>query len=127
MRTRFLIVAGVLAVSAACAGGPRGASPDPSAKVEIDLAQIDDDGRCGPPDGKVAVSYEFCIPDTERHKAEVRAIDRSVQLMPGSRGRIGAGPGECLCIGTAGKDWRDVLRRLSELPYVKRVIRCHFE
>ncbi len=124
MRTGFLIA---MALLAACAGGPTGAVPDPWAKVEIDLASIDADGRCGPPDGKVAVSYEFCIPDTERHKAEVRAIDRSVQFMPGSRGRIGAGPGECLCVGTAGKDWRDVLRRLAERPDIKRIIPCHFE
>ncbi len=31
-------------------------------KVELDLARLDADGLRGPPDGKVSVSYEFCIP-----------------------------------------------------------------
>jgi hypothetical protein len=68
------------------------------------------------------------IPNTEQHRAEVRRIDPSVQFMAGSRGRIGAGEGQCLCIGeTHQKDFRAVLRSLSELPYIERIIECHFE
>jgi hypothetical protein len=59
--------------------------------VELDLAQLDKDGLRGPPDGKVAVSYEFSIPNTNACKAEVKAIDPTIQFMPGSRGRIGEG------------------------------------
>ena len=96
-------------------------------KIEFDLSQLDKDGLTGPPDGKVALSYEFCIPNTDARKAEVKAIDRTVQFMPGSSGRIGSGKGECLCIGSTRADYRDVLGRLAGLPYVKRIIRCHFE
>ena len=85
------------------------ASADPTGpwkKVEIDLTRIGEDGLRGPPDGKVAVAYEFCIPNTGGHKARVRAIDSSVRFMPGSRGRIGAGKHQCLCIGsTSQKCW----------------------
>jgi hypothetical protein len=95
--------------------------------VELDLTRLDKDGLRGPPDGKVAVSYEFCIPNTDTCKAEVKAIDPTIQFMPGSRGRIGAGKDECLCIGTTQKDYRDILNRLAELQYVKRIIECHFE
>ena len=46
----------------------------------------------------------------------------------GSRGRIGAGPGACLCIGsTHGPGWRDVLEALAALPDVGRIIECHRE
>ena len=97
-------------------------------KVEFDLAQLDAEGLRGPADGKVAVSYEFCIPNTDECKARVKAIDPTVQFMPGSRGRIGAGKQECLCIGsTHQKNFRQVLQALANLPYVARIIECHFE
>src|SRR5690242_3111957 len=65
-------------------------TPDPASKIQFDLTTIAPDGLRGPADGKVAVAYEFVIPDTPEHREEVRAIDPSVQFMPGSRGRIGA-------------------------------------
>ena len=97
-------------------------------KVGVDLSNVDHDGLRGPADGKVAVSYEFCIPDTPEHRAAVRAIDPTVQVMPGSRGRIGASIGQCLCIGsTHQKNYKAVLRSLSNLPYIERIIECYFE
>jgi len=101
---------------------------DSSSKVEFDLSVLDKDGLRGPADGKVAVSYEFSIPDSDVCRAEIRAIDPTVQFMPGSRGRIGAGKNECLCIGsTHQENFREVLRALSEKSYISRIIECHFE
>lgn len=101
---------------------------DQSAKIELDLSRLDSAGLRGPADGKVAVAYEFAIPDTLECRAEVQGIDPTVKFMPGSPGRVGAGPGECLCIGsTARQDYRHVLRSLADLPYIERIIECHFE
>lgn len=100
---------------------------DPGPKVELDLTKLDKNGLRGPADGKVSVSYEFCIPNTDKCKAAVKAIDPTVQFMPGSRGRIGAGKDECLCIGETRANYREVLTRLADLPYIKRIIECHFE
>lgn len=97
-------------------------------KIEINLSNVDQDGLRGPADGKVAVSYEFCIPDTPEHRAVVKTIDPTVQFMPGSRGRVGASKRQCLCIGsTHQKGYRDVLRSLAKLPYIDRIIECYFE
>jgi hypothetical protein len=123
---QFVIFVLLLAF-ASCSHVPSRESSDPWSKVELDLSDIDGNGLRGPQDGRVAVSYEFAIPNTIQCKTEVKAIDASVQFMPGSAGRIGAAPHECLCIGTAGRDFRQVLRRLAELPYVQRIIQCHFE
>ena len=103
-------------------------TPAPWQKIEFDLAQLDADGLRGPADGKVAVAYEFCIPNTDACKAQVKAIDNTVQFMPESRGRIGANKQECLCVGsTHQKRSRQVLHVLANLSYVRRIIECHFE
>jgi len=121
-----VIVALLFAVS--CASTKKPDVRDTSLKIEFDLTRLDRDGLRGPPDGKVAVSYEFCIPNTDDCKAQVRAIDRTVEFMPGSRGRIGATKEQCLCIGaTHQANYRAVLCSLAELPYIERIIECHFE
>lgn len=98
------------------------------APIEIDLAAIDADGLRGPPDGKVAVAYEFTIPDSPEARRRVREIDPTVDFMPGSRGRVGAKQGECLCIGSTHQaNWRVVLESLAALPGVERIIECHRE
>ena len=101
---------------------------DPWSKVEFNPDNLDQQGLRGPADGKVAVSYEFAIPNTETCKRQVRAIDPTVEFLCGSRGRIGAGKNECLCIGSTHQpNYRDVLVNLAKLPYVKRIIECYFE
>ena len=114
-------------MSVSCTDAPPAGSLDPMRKIEFDLTQLDQEGLRGPPEGKVAVSYEFAIPNTEEAKAEVRAIDPSVQFMPGSSGRVGATKQECLCVGTTGKNFHGILKRIASLPYVKRIIECFFE
>ena len=128
MRLPDVALFAALLLCVSCAQTKPSAQPDAGGKVEFDLAQLDADGLRGPADGKVAVSYEFCIPNTDECKAQVRAIDHTVQFMPGSRGRIGAGKQECLCIGsTHQRNFRQVLQVLASLAYVKRIIECHFE
>ncbi|WP_442485671.1 hypothetical protein [Aeoliella sp. SH292] len=126
----------IYAVSVLLAGAfsgcnaPQQSSPtaEPTSKIQFDLTTIDSDGLRGPADGKVAVAYEFVIPDTPQHREEVRAIDPSVQFMPGSRGRVGAGEGEGLCVGSTHQaEWREVLTKLAALPYVERIEQCWFE
>jgi hypothetical protein len=97
-------------------------------KIELNLDALDANGLRGPPRGKVAVSYEFVIPDTQNCRDEVKGIDATVQFMRGSSGRVGAGEGECLCIGsTHQRHYRKVLRALARCAYIERIVECHFE
>ena len=101
---------------------------DPWQKIELDLHSIDDKGLRGPVDGKVAVAYEFSIPNTEACKAQVWAIDPTVQFMPGSQGRIRSPKTGCLCIGSTHQPgYREVLKKLAEQSYVERIVECYFE
>jgi hypothetical protein len=97
-------------------------------KITFDVASLDDDGLYGPPNGKRALSYEFCIPDIERYKSKVKRLDLTLQCMSESPGRIGCGTHENLCIGsTHQKNFRDVLRDVAELTYVTRIDQSFFE
>jgi hypothetical protein len=128
-----LTLTGILAVATVlltgCESDSSGFDPQSlSSKVELDLSLLDNDGLRGPPHGKVAVAYEFAIPDRDRCRDEVAAIDPTVRFMAGSPGRVGAGEGRCLCIGsTHQENYREVLRRLAMLPYLDRIVECYFE
>lgn len=122
MRTKALVVL-LLALSTEA-----GCVKPGDRKIELDLSGLNASGLHGPPDGLRSLDYEFSIPDTPELRARVRAIDPTVRFHPGSRGRVGADPGECLCIGSTHQpEWRTVLRRLSALPEIRRIIRCDYE
>ena len=97
-------------------------------KITFDMATLDADGLYGPVGAKRALAYEFCIPAMAPHRAEVARTDPTVQFFALSPGRIGCGTHEMLCIGsTHQKDYRGVLRRLTELPYVQRIDQLFWE
>jgi hypothetical protein len=105
-------------------------APDPAAaqKIAFDLGQLNTDGLAGPPDGLRAISYELCVPDRSECLAEVQRIDPSLELMRGARGRIGCETDQVLCLGSTHQpEWRQVLTRLADLPYVTRIAEAHFE
>ncbi len=101
---------------------------DPMSKITFKLDYLNQDGLYGPPGGKRALHYEFCIPGDSAHAAQVRHIDPTIEIFPKSRGRIGCGPGEYLCIGSTHQPgFKTVLGKLASLPYVRRIDQAFFE
>jgi hypothetical protein len=97
-------------------------------KITFDVTNLDQDGLYGAVNGKRALAYEFCIPDIKGYRSQVKHIDSTLQCMFESPGRIGCGNHEYLCIGsTHQKNFREVLRKLAELPYVTRIHQSFFE
>lgn len=97
-------------------------------KITFDISTLDEEGLSGPPGGKRALSYEFCIPDSAESRTEVEGIDPSVTFLSESPGRIGCGEKELLCIGsTHQKNFATVLQLLAELWYVQRIDQSFFE
>lgn len=112
-----------LTALAACASAPA-----ESPKIAVDLTNVNEMGLRGRETGLRAVHYEFCIPPGEQYAAEVRKIDVTAQLLPGSRGRIGCSGGQVLVLGnTLQRGYRQVLDQLAALPYVSRIQEAHFE
>lgn len=97
-------------------------------KIKFDLEQFDEDGLYGPPDGKQALSYEFCIPAKEEYADEVQSIDPTLTVHPTLPGRIGCTDNEYLCLGnTHQKNYREVLFNLARLDYIEKIEQSFFE
>ncbi|HEY9624406.1 MAG TPA: hypothetical protein V6C78_28885, partial [Crinalium sp.] len=89
-----------------------------SEKITFDISHVSPDGVAG---GR-SLSYEFCIPATDEHLAEVLAIDPTIYHFRHSRGRIGCQRNQYLCIGsTHNQQWREILLAIARLDYVQRI------
>jgi len=123
-----LIITAVL--FAGCHGSPPPVADQVSdtAKIRFRLDDIRPDGLRGPPDGLVAVAYEFCVPTGERVYRDMMQIDPGLQVQPGARGRIACAHDQSLVTGTTNQTrWREVLQALSSLDYVSEIRECFFE
>ena len=126
-KSTFLSLLFLAALLSACTPKPKPEDPAVWKKVKIDFNRLDDSGLAGPPDGKVAVSYEFCIPADEAKWTEVQKIDASAQKQ-GGKGRIGCTNGQWIVIGsTHQKTHRRVLYELASLGYVQEIREVFFE
>jgi hypothetical protein len=107
-----------------------GCAPAPVAadKIGFDLSALDAEGLRGTGSSRRSVHYEFCIPAGASYVETVRAIDRSAEPMPGSRGRIGCGTDETLVVGTTHQPgYVRVLTDLAGLDWIRRIEEAHFE
>jgi hypothetical protein len=96
-------------------------------KIRFDLSALDDEGLRGPPDGLRSLTYEFCIPGDSAFVAEVKAVDPTAKVVPGS-GRISCTTNQHHMMGnTHQKNFRGVLYRLSNLDYIRRIEEVFFE
>ena len=125
---RLMLLTLGLVLLALAAAGCRVPSTGQSAKIKFDMAKLDADGLVGPPSGKRSLAYEYCIPNTPEAQAEVKGIDPTARLMPGSPGRIGCTKDQILVIGeTHQPNHRQVLSQLTALPYVTSIQEAVFE
>ncbi len=97
-------------------------------RIHLDFSQLDADGLSGPPDGKVAVNYEFCIPAAEKNWQAVQKIDRTARRQGQSKGRIGCRDDQWLVIGSTHQPrYQRVLYELGSLSYVERIEQTFWE
>lgn len=109
---------------------PAAVPDDPTVwkKIKLDFRKIDAEGLTGPPDGKVAVHYEFCIPAAEKNWRAVQKIDPNAVLMKGSAGRVGCMTDRWLVVGNTHQPrYQRVLYELASLPFVEKIQQTFFE
>jgi len=122
-------VDGTLAVTLAHdPAAPPAPDASPAAKVLFDLDRLGADGLQGPPDGRRALHYEYCIPDRPEAIGAVGAIDPALQIQGHSPGRAGCGADELLCLGHTHQPGHGaVLERLARLPFIAEIREAYFE
>lgn len=95
-------------------------------KMNFTFSKLDKDGLTK--DRKTSLAYEFCIPNEAEYLDKIKSIDESIAIYKSSTGRIGCGENQILCIGeTEGKDYKNILISLTQLPYVKSINESFFE
>lgn len=131
--TRFMRLIYAAVVLAACFTDCARRSPQPQnpaiwKKIALDFKRIDEQGLSGPPDGKVAVNYEFCIPAEAVKWKEVSRIDPSAQKHEQAKGRVSCGPDQWLVIGSTHQpEYKLKLYKLASLPYVTVIRQAFWE
>lgn len=97
-------------------------------KVAVNLSKLDENGLAGPSNGKVAVNYEFCISQEDKHWKSVQKIDKTAQKMAGSPGRIGCDKQSWLIVGSTHQpNYKRVLYDLASLTYVAKIQETYWE
>lgn len=130
MNKRLTTIALLALWTLAACQRPAAPPEDPAVwkKIKLDFRNIDADGLTGPPDGKVSVYYEFCIPADDKSLRKVRKIDPTANVMKGSKGRVGCSSAQWLIIGnTRQARYQRVLYELACLPYVEKIQQTFFE
>ena len=128
LKTVMAMLLSVVLVGCHAAAERSTSHPVQSTKINFPLDDIRPDGLRGPPDGLVAVSYEFCVPASDQVYQEILRVDPDLKIYSDSPGRIGCVSSQALIIGeTHHPNWREVLQELSTLTYVTEIRECFFE
>lgn len=118
MRNLFFIL--LTFASAGCASSKLN-----SDKIQFDISQIQPSGL---ENGQVIVDYEYCIPNEDKYIQKLKVIDPDVRILQKAKGRIGCKDNYILCISTTSDSkWKKQLARISNLDYVERIERTHYE
>ena len=95
-------------------------------KINFDISQLDENGLIGNQLSKVSLAYEFCIPKNKQTLNEINNIDSNIKILK-CPGRSRCSNNQYLCVGETNQDYKQVLGKISSLPYVTEINRCYYE
>jgi hypothetical protein len=106
-----------------------GSSQEQNPKIKFNLDEFTNDGQREMPKGVFNyINYEFCIPANDETLKEVQAIDSTVGVMKGSKGRSGCTDKEWLCIGSSRQaGFRKVIEKLATVKYIRQINETFWE
>lgn len=96
-------------------------------KIKFKLSIFDKNGLTGDENNKVALDYEFCVPNTPEILTKINEIDSSIKPIKG-KGRTKCNSDAILLIGNSyNKDIKKILCNLSQLEYITEINQVFWE
>lgn len=96
-------------------------------KIKFKLSVFDKNGLTGNENNKVALDYEFCVPNTPEILTKISEIDSSIKPVKG-KGRTKCAENTILLTGNSyNKDIKKILCNLSQLEYITEINQVYWE
>lgn len=96
-------------------------------KIKFKLSIFDKNGLTGDENNKVALDYEFCVPNTPEILNTIKEIDSSIKPTKG-KGRTKCTDNAILLTGNSyNKDIKKILCNLSQLEYITEINQIYWE
>ncbi|MGE0561853.1 MAG: hypothetical protein AB7O47_08565 [Flavobacteriales bacterium] len=94
-------------------------------KITFNIKQFDERGLMG--DEKMAIDFEFCLPDNPNALQAIKEIDSSIKPLHG-KGRTKCAENHIIMIGNSyNKDIKNILCKLSQLDYITEINQVFWE
>lgn len=96
-------------------------------KIKFKLAIFDKNGLTGDENNKVALDYEFCVPNKPEILNTINEIDSSIKPLHG-KGRTKCAENHIVMIGNSyNKDIKKILCNLSQLECITEIKQVYWE
>lgn len=96
-------------------------------KIKFKLTLFDKNGLIGDENNKVALDYEFCVPNKPEILNTINEIDSSIKPLNG-KGRTKCAENHIVMIGNSyNKDIKKILCNLSQLEYITEINQVYWE
>lgn len=96
-------------------------------KIKFKLSIFDKNGLTSDENNKVALDYEFCVPNTPEILTKISEIDSSIKPIKG-KGRTKCTDNAILLTGNSyNKDIKKILCNLSQLEYITEINQVFWE
>lgn len=96
-------------------------------KIKFKLSIFDKNGLTGDENNKVALDFEFCVPNTPEILTTIKEIDSSIKPTKG-KGRTKCTDNAVLLTGNSyNKDIKKILCNLSQLEYITEINQVYWE
>ena len=96
-------------------------------KIKFKLSVFDKNGLTGDENNKVALDYEFCVPNTPEVLSTINEIDSSIKPLNG-KGRTKCAENHIIMIGNSyNKNIKKILCKLSQLEYITEINQVYWE
>ena len=120
IKYHLILIVGLFFISCSASDENKKLDEEKLSKIKFSLADFNEEGLFGNPDGLRAMDYKFCIPKNESYKEQILNIDKTINIIAGNKNNCSEE--EYFCIGnTHKKSFKVILKKLALLDFVLKI------